>query len=68
MERERLQREEQERQQLERDRERRDRERRERERKDQMSKVDEHFKLSMELHNKVCISTILHILILFFTN
>merc|ERR1712223_683483 len=62
-ERERVHRERREAEQrLERDRiekeriekERLDRERRgrERERKDQMSKVDEHFKLSMEYHNK----------------
>ena len=58
IEKERLDRERRERERREeRDRiereQRREQERRERERKDQMSKVDEHFKLSMEYHNKV---------------
>ena len=53
MDRERKERERrEERDRIERE-QRREKERRERERKDQMSKVDEHFKLSMEYHNKV---------------
>ena len=53
MDRERRERERrEERDRMERE-QRREQERRERERKDQLSKVDEHFKLSMEYHNKV---------------